>query len=214
MKFLIWIQLVTLGFVYTYFFRNKSLYFCVNNRRIAITSHLLFCFLGFHLKYSCSIWRFGNYFIIPQYYSSFFYEHHFLFFYMWCFAQFGTICFNFKNVKSTHGGVFLLVKLQASACRYVAFRYGGSQHKFTCLKSTIETIEKGEKLLVKAPERRNWCCFGVFIVNFEHSLNVFLGFQLLAFSIYLFAEKKKTLSVDLTKVIASRPVFLQTCYLR
>ena len=88
------------------------------------------------------------------------------------------------------------------------------QHKFTCLKSTIETIEKGEKLLVKAPERRNWCRFGVFIVNFEHSSNLFLVFQLLAFSIYLFAEKKKTLSVDLTKVNASRPVFLQTCYLR
>ena len=26
--------------------------------------------------------------------------------------------YNFKNVKSTHGGVLLLVKLQASACNY------------------------------------------------------------------------------------------------
>ena len=29
--------------------------------------------------------------------------------YMWCFAQFGTICTIHKNVKNTHGGVLLLV---------------------------------------------------------------------------------------------------------
>ena len=35
---------------------------------------------------------------------------------MWCFARFGIICL--KNVKNTHGGVLLLVKLQASACSF------------------------------------------------------------------------------------------------
>ena len=32
---------------------------------------------------------------------------------MWCFPRFGVTC-NLKNVKNTHGGVLLLVKLQAS----------------------------------------------------------------------------------------------------
>ena len=31
------------------------------------------------------------------------------------FARFGTICIILKNVKNIHGGVILLVKLQASA---------------------------------------------------------------------------------------------------
>ena len=32
------------------------------------------------------------------------------------FAWFGTILYNLKNAKNTHGGVLLLVKLQAKAC--------------------------------------------------------------------------------------------------
>ena len=36
---------------------------------------------------------------------------------MWCVVRFGTTC-NLKYVKSTHGGVLLLVKLQASACNF------------------------------------------------------------------------------------------------
>ena len=31
---------------------------------------------------------------------------------MWCFARFGTVCPILKNVKNTHGGVLLLVRLQ------------------------------------------------------------------------------------------------------
>ena len=38
---------------------------------------------------------------------------------MWCVAQFGTILCNFKNVKNTHGGVLLLIKLQASTCNFI-----------------------------------------------------------------------------------------------
>ena len=35
---------------------------------------------------------------------------------MWCVARFGTICKILKNVKNTHGGVLILVTLQAEAC--------------------------------------------------------------------------------------------------
>ena len=35
--------------------------------------------------------------------------------YIWCVVRFGTILNNLKNVKSTHRGVLILVKLQASA---------------------------------------------------------------------------------------------------
>ena len=35
--------------------------------------------------------------------------------YMWCSARFSTICTILKNVKITHRGVLLLVRLQASA---------------------------------------------------------------------------------------------------
>ena len=38
-------------------------------------------------------------------------------FHMWCLAWFGTFC-NLKNVKNHHGGVFLFVKSQASACNF------------------------------------------------------------------------------------------------
>ena len=32
---------------------------------------------------------------------------------MWCFARFGYLLYNLKNAKNTHGGVLLLVRLQA-----------------------------------------------------------------------------------------------------
>ena len=35
----------------------------------------------------------------------------------WYFARFGTICKLKKNVKNSHGGVLLLVKLQALTCK-------------------------------------------------------------------------------------------------
>ena len=57
-----------------------------------------------------------------------------------------------------------------------------AQLTFTCLKSTMETLEKGMKyfkLTIKTPERRQWRPSGVFIVNFEHILHVFLKFLLL-----------------------------------
>ena len=37
---------------------------------------------------------------------------------MWCVARFGTICTFLKSVKNTHGGVLILVKLQAEACNF------------------------------------------------------------------------------------------------
>ena len=37
---------------------------------------------------------------------------------MWYVARFGTICTIQKNVENTHGGLLLLVKLQAEACNF------------------------------------------------------------------------------------------------
>ena len=37
--------------------------------------------------------------------------------YIGCFARLGTIC-TIKNLKNTHGGVLLLVKLHALACSF------------------------------------------------------------------------------------------------
>ena len=56
------------------------------------------------------------------------------------------------------------------------------QLTFTCSKSTIETYEKVWnmfKINNKNTERRQWRCFGVFTVNFEHASHLFLMFLLL-----------------------------------
>ena len=37
---------------------------------------------------------------------------------MWCFSAIWYHLYNLKNVKDTHGGVLILVKLQASACNF------------------------------------------------------------------------------------------------
>ena len=52
------------------------------------------------------------------------------------FAQFGTICIIKKNVKNTHGGVLLLVKLQAEVTK---------QYLHTVVRSTHRrcSVEKG-----------------------------------------------------------------------
>ena len=43
------------------------------------------------------------------------------------------------------------------------------------------------KLTIKTLERRQWCCFGIFIVNFEHILQPFLLFQLLTLNMQMLA---------------------------
>ena len=68
-------------------------------------------------------------------------------------------------------GVHLLVKLlwQESFWNY---SWDNSQSAITCSKSTIETLQQWceicWKLTIKTPKRRQWCRFGVLIVNFEH----------------------------------------------
>ena len=32
------------------------------------------------------------------------------------------------------------------------------------------------KLTIKTPERRHWCCSGVFFINFEHTSHIVLVF--------------------------------------
>ena len=66
-----------------------------------------------------------------------------------------------------------------------------SQQTFTSSKSTIETLEKRceicSKSTVKTLERRQGRHSGVFIVNFELILQLFLVFLLLNLSLCLFA---------------------------
>ena len=58
---------------------------------------------------------------------------------MWCFARFDIICAILKNVKNTHEGVILLVKLQALAINiplWVFFTF----FKFYKLKQIAQRI--------------------------------------------------------------------------
>ena len=55
-----------------------------------------------------------------------------------------------------------------------------TKRTFTCLKSTKKNSRKWceicAKVTTKTPERRQWHCSGVLIVNFEHISNLFLVF--------------------------------------
>ena len=42
--------------------------------------------------------------------------------------------------------------------------------------NTSKRCEICSKLTIKTPERRHWCCSGVFIVNFEHISHLVLVF--------------------------------------
>ena len=57
-----------------------------------------------------------------------------------------------------------------------------TQPTFTCSKFSIETLETCSDLTIKT-ERRQWCCSGVFIVNFEHVSHLVLVFLLLTLNI-------------------------------
>ena len=52
-----------------------------------------------------------------------------------------------------------------------------------------EMCEICSKLTIKTPGRRQWRCFGVFIVNFEHILHLVLVFLLLTLNMQLPAGK-------------------------
>ena len=55
----------------------------------------------------------------------------------------------------------------------------------TCSKTAIRTLEKGVKYiyskLTKSPGQRQWGLSGVFIVNFEHMLHLFLSVSIVDF---------------------------------
>ena len=55
-----------------------------------------------------------------------------------------------------------------------------SQLTFICPKSALEALEKDVKHVQKTPERLHCRRFGIFKVNFEHILNHFVVFPLLA----------------------------------
>ena len=67
---------------------------------------------------------------------------------------------------------------------------------------TIETLEKRceicSKLTIKTPERRQWRRPGVFIVNFEHTLHLFLIFLLLTLSTQLLTGCRQGYSDQVT----------------
>ena len=50
-------------------------------------------------------------------------------------------------------------------------------------RNTRIRCEICSKLTIKTPERRQWCRFGVFTVNFEHISHLILVFLLLTLSI-------------------------------
>ena len=52
-------------------------------------------------------------------------------------------------------------------------------------RNTIKRCEICSKLTIKTPEQRQWSCFGVFIVNFEHISHLFIVFLLLTLSRYI-----------------------------
>ena len=60
----------------------------------------------------------------------------------------------------------------------------------TCWKSTTEVLEKSVKYVQsqqkKTPERRHWCCSGVFIARLIHISHIFLVFSLLTLNRYMF----------------------------
>ena len=52
-------------------------------------------------------------------------------------------------------------------------------------RSTRTRCEICSKLTVKIPEQRQWCRFGIFIVNFEHISHLVLDFLLLTLNMLL-----------------------------
>ena len=71
------------------------------------------------------------------------------------------IFISFKNI------IFILL----SASFEILFA-DSTQLAFTCSKLAIETVEQGVKYI-----RRQWRCFGVFVVNFEHVIAGISRFQ-------------------------------------
>ena len=65
---------------------------------------------------------------------------------MWCVAWFGPICTILKNVKNTHRGMLLLVKLQASACNFT-LPHGYFSRFLNCINGTKSR---------KAPQYVRW----------------------------------------------------------
>ena len=67
---------------------------------------------------------------------------------------------------------------ESSSSGILAFVFFSSQLTFTCIKLTIETLEKGVEY-VQSKVWRHWRCSGVVIVNFELISLLFLVFLLL-----------------------------------
>ena len=67
--------------------------------------------------------------------------------------------------------------------QYLEFTAAFNPVDITCSKLTIEILEQGvkyvQKVTIKTPERRQWRCSGVFIVNFEHISHLVQGSLLL-----------------------------------
>ena len=105
--------------------------------------------------------------------------------------------FNFKNVKYTHEGIFLLVKLQASSCNciksnipcvffmhFTLYKWYQIAQSISCLTQPIFTYSKSKmkisgngrmeiysnsKLTIKTPEQCRRRCSGVSLVNSEQN---------------------------------------------
>ena len=80
-----------------------------------------------------------------------------------------------------------MVFLAFSASNYM-FKVNNRKTKTRC--------EKCSKLTIKIPERRQWRHFGIFIVNFEHILQLVLVLLLLTHFITTFESFYKVLPCD------------------
>ena len=68
-------------------------------------------------------------------------------------------------------------------------------------RNTRTRSEICSKLTIKIPERRHWRRSGIFIINFEHVLHLFLVFLLLILSRQLPAGSTATQTVTFSKLV-------------
>ena len=94
--------------------------------------------------------------------------------------------YNLKNVKNTHGGVLILVKLQLKLtllhgcfARFLICINGTKSHKASHINILNFPARIVSKVTINTATLRPWCRSGVFIVNFEQISHIVLLIPLL-----------------------------------
>ena len=79
--------------------------------------------------------------------------------------------------------------------------------QYFCSRNTRARYEICSKLTVRTPERREWRCLGVFIVNFEHISHLVLVFLLLTLNMWMSAGKRILYFSSPFSVANIRPIY-------